>query len=207
MFKVAFLGRDQLGMLILQGLLANEAIEVPVIISAGSSPEAKYQPSDFEQIAKDHKIDYHFCEKTINTDHFEGILQATECDLVVALLWPNTIGQKLIQTSRLGFLNCHSGLLPLYRGNACFNWAILNDEKEVGITVHFMDAGKLDTGAVILQETFPLNADTTVEQLSHVFQTEGARLTLEAVTKVLNNDFSSILQLDEQASYCYPRIP
>ncbi len=57
-----------------------------------------------------------------------------------------------------GWLNIHSSLLPAYRGRAPVNWAILEGERELGATLHFLDAG-VDTGAVVFQESFPLGDD------------------------------------------------
>lgn len=57
-----------------------------------------------------------------------------------------------------GWLNIHSSLLPAYRGRAPVNWAILEGERELGATLHFLDAG-VDTGAIVFQESFPLSDD------------------------------------------------
>jgi len=54
-----------------------------------------------------------------------------------------------------GVINCHAGKLPFYRGRNILNWVLINDEKEFGITVHYIDEG-IDTGDIILQETFPI---------------------------------------------------
>ena len=63
--------------------------------------------------------------------------------------------KNIIQTPPLGTINCHAGKLPFYRGRNILNWALINDEKEFGITVHHVDEG-IDTGDIILQKCFPI---------------------------------------------------
>ena len=68
----------------------------------------------------------------------------------------NQIFRKdIINLTPIGIINCHAGKLPFYRGRNILNWVLINDEKEFGITVHFVDEG-IDTGDIILQKTFPI---------------------------------------------------
>lgn len=59
-----------------------------------------------------------------------------------------------------GTFNLHASLLPQYRGAAPINWAIINKEKETGVTTFFIDE-HIDTGAMILQESLPITAEET----------------------------------------------
>jgi methionyl-tRNA formyltransferase len=65
---------------------------------------------------------------------------------------------------KLGAINCHAGKLPFYRGRNVLNWALINDEREFGITVHHIDQG-IDTGDIIMQQTFPITDDDTYSSL------------------------------------------
>jgi len=68
----------------------------------------------------------------------------------------------------LGCLNFHAGKLPFYRGRNVINWAIINGEREIGITAHFMDEG-IDTGDILLQRTEPIGwTDTYGDVLARV---------------------------------------
>jgi methionyl-tRNA formyltransferase len=127
--------------------------------------------------------------------------------MVVAMLWLYTVEEKIIATTRLGFVNCHGGLLPKYRGNACANWAILNDEKEMGITVHFMKGGDLDSGPVILQTEINFSNQTTIGGFMEEFNRTGSTLVLNAVEKIRTGDYQPVPQDESEASYCYPRLP
>src|SRR5947207_4018340 len=134
-FRVAFLGRGNLGHKVLSNLVEDTNIDVPVVFTCRGDAEVGADERRFETIAKEREVPF-FKTHNINRSEWVEVLAEIKPDLAVAMLWINTIGQDVIRTSRLGFLNCHGGLLPRYRGNACLNWAILNGEKEIGVTVH-----------------------------------------------------------------------
>ena len=205
-FRVAFLGRGKLGMNVLNGLLANSNIEVPVIITCSSSPELNFDESQFETLAQSRDIPLYKTNYINNAKYF-SILESYQVDLAVAMLWLHKINHKIISTSKLGFINSHSGLLPKYRGNACGNWSILNGENTFGITTHFMKPNELDNGEIINQTSVPISIGTTVTQLTNAFQQKGADLVLEAVDQIYNGKLKTIEQVEEYSSYCYPRIP
>jgi len=84
-------------------------------------------------------------------------LRNLDADLGV-LYGTNIIRKAVFQIPRLGSINIHQGLAPLYRGGPTVFWELFNGEKEIGITVHFV-APKVDTGDLILQKTLPLEYD------------------------------------------------
>ena len=71
-------------------------------------------------------------------------------DVNVSMSFNQILRQDIVKMAPLGFINCHAGLLPFYRGRNVLNWALINGEKEFGVTVHYIDAG-IDTGDIILQ--------------------------------------------------------
>ena len=131
--RVAFLGRGKLGMNVLTRLLDDSRIEVPVIITCKSTPEVEYPEEAFKEIATKNNIKF-IKTNRINQCKYTDILNDLNIDLSVALLWLYKIQSDIIRTSKKGFINCHSGLLPKYRGNACGNWSIINGENTFGIT-------------------------------------------------------------------------
>jgi methionyl-tRNA formyltransferase len=205
-FRVAFLGRGELGARVLEALLTNTQIEVPVVFTCRSSPEVGFDESHFERIAEQNGIPF-FQSNNINKPEWISLLSRFKPDLAVAMLWVNTIGDEVIRTSRLGFLNCHGGMLPRYRGNACSNWAILNGEKEVGLTIHLMEPGKLDSGPIVIQDKIPISDTTTIRELTDTFTERGAELVIEAV-ELMRTGTAELRPQDESRSlYCYPRLP
>lgn len=204
--RVAFLGRGRLGMQVLDGLLQNPHLEVPVIFTCGATPEVGLQEDEFARVAAARGIDF-YQTNNINKPEWIEVLRRYEADVAVALLWLHTVNRGAIETTRHGFINCHAGLLPKYRGNAVLNWAILNRESEIGLTVHFMAAGDLDSGPVIKQERIPVGERTTVGDLFRQVDERGARLVLEAVEAVRRGELKASPQEQAEASYCYPRLP
>ena len=86
---------------------------------------------------------------------------------------------------RLGTFNLHASLLPNYRGAAPINWAIINGEKETGVTTFFIDE-KIDTGAIIQQAVTPIAPHETAGTLHDKLMTQGAQLVLQTVNSIAN---------------------
>lgn len=204
--RIAFLGRGRLGMMVLKGLLSDKTVQLAVVINCSPTPEVQFTVDEFKEVALQYAIPFYHTNN-INQKKYQDLLESLNIDLGVAMLWLYTISQSIIATAKIGFVNCHSGMLPAYRGNACTNWAILNGEKEVGYSTHFMKGGELDNGPVLLQEAVQVNEKTTILDLVKSFDEVGARLTLETVARIRSGNFKPLLQNDNDASYCYPRLP
>ncbi|WP_436497810.1 methionyl-tRNA formyltransferase [Actinokineospora sp. HUAS TT18] len=93
-------------------------------------------------------------------------LQAVEPDLIVANNWRTYIPPKIFTLPRHGTLNVHDSLLPAYAGFSPLIWALINGEKEVGLTAHMMD-DELDAGAIVLQRAIPVGERDTTTDLFH----------------------------------------
>lgn len=204
--RVAFLGRGYLGRKVLEGLLDNPNLVVLIIVNCDTSAEVGEGKSYFEGVAKKHDIPFYFTND-VNKEEWVSRMADLNLDLAVAMLWLYTLQAPILSTAKNGFLNLHGGLLPRYRGNACSNWAILNEEIEHGLTVHFMEAGKLDSGPIVIQETIPINGGSTIKELMDHIMSRGAKLVLQAVNKIVDDDFEVILQDESGALRCYPRLP
>jgi methionyl-tRNA formyltransferase len=85
-------------------------------------------------------------------------------------------------------INCHAGALPFYRGRNILNWALLNDEKEFGVTVHYVDGG-IDTGDIIVQDLIPIQPQDDYGSVLEKAYTQCA-LTLEKALISIKNGTS-----------------
>lgn len=85
-------------------------------------------------------------------------------DLLVSMSFDQIVKAGLLNLCPLGAVNCHAGALPFYRGRNVLNWALINDEPEFGVTVHYMDEG-IDTGDIVLQRMSPISDDDTYATL------------------------------------------
>ena len=86
----------------------------------------------------------------VNDISFISEVQRYEADIFVSMSFDQILGPTIINSPDFGFINCHAGALPFYRGRNPLNWALINGESHFGVTVHRVDTG-IDTGAIIVQ--------------------------------------------------------
>jgi methionyl-tRNA formyltransferase len=103
--------------------------------------------------------------------------------------------ERIINLPRLKTINCHAGKLPFYRGRNILNWALINDEKEFGITVHYIDEG-IDTGDIILQRSYPITEEDNYATLLETSFIECARVLYDALKLVQSGEVERICQTD-----------
>src|SRR5205823_7432524 len=94
---------------------------------------------------------------------------------------------------RLGTFNLHASLLPQYRGAAPINWAIINGEKETGVTTFFL-RHEIDTGSIIMQSKVGIEEHETAGTLYVKLMAEGASLVLKTVQAIENKNYSQTEQ-------------
>ena len=130
-----------------------------------------------------------------------ALLRAARADLGV-VYGTNILKESVFGVPRLGSINLHQGLAPLYRGGPPVFWELFNGEREVGLTVHFV-ASKVDTGDIVLQETVPLEYDFDAHGLDFdSFITEFrasmmrrcAQLVAEAVRRISEGSAKTVKQ-------------
>ena len=113
--------------------------------------------------AKKYSIDY-LKDENINSKEFIEKIKKYSCDLFVSMSFNQIFKSEIINLPKYKTINCHAGKLPFYRGRNILNWALINDEKEFGITVHYIDEG-IDTGDIILQNSYPINDEDSYKTL------------------------------------------
>ena len=177
------------------------------IITAREAPEYTRTSEDFKELADEWSVPYSHSARIYEV---LPLIKQTAPDIGVSLNYPGIIPQTVIDAYRLGILNAHAGDLPRYRGNACPAWAILNGEDRVGLCVHKMVGGELDSGDIITRDYFPITLDTKVTNVMDWMGQRIPDLFREAVTE-LGSDPEFILERQsdrpENALRCYPRRP
>ena len=113
-------------------------------------PGALRELSEFKGVPVYEVSDYHDADSI-------SLLRSLNPDLAV-VFGTNILKESVFKIPRLGSINFHSGVVPLYRGGPPVFWELFNNEKEVGLTVHWV-ASKVDAGEVIRQESVPLAYD------------------------------------------------
>lgn len=92
-----------------------------------------------------------------------------EAELGVCLGFPWRLSTRTLAHCHRGVINLHFAPLPAYRGSGTLTWAILNQEKKYGVTLHWMDE-QLDTGPIIAQSCFPLPSDQTFDEIEKALE-------------------------------------
>lgn len=101
-------------------------------------------------------------------------------DIFVVTAFGQILSEEILNMPRLGCINIHASLLPAYRGAAPIQWAIINGEKETGVTIQQMDKG-VDTGDILCKRAVPIAPSETGESLHDKLMAVGAELILEAL--------------------------
>jgi folate-dependent phosphoribosylglycinamide formyltransferase PurN len=122
----------------------------------GATDQIRRSQQSLGRFAADLGMSVHFLPN-YHTEEAMGLMRAAEADLGV--VWgTNILKESVFRIPRLGSINIHQGLAPYYRGGPPVFWELYNGEREIGVTVHFVES-KVDTGKIIVQETLPLAYD------------------------------------------------
>lgn len=114
---------------------------------------------------------------------FLDALKAWQPDLIAVAAFGRILPPAILELPPRGCVNVHASLLPKYRGAGPIQWAIINGERETGITTMLMDAG-MDTGAILLQEHMEIRPEDTAGTLSAKLAEVGGRLLIETVRQL-----------------------
>lgn len=133
-------------------------------------------------------------------------LSNLDFDIFLTMAYGQIIPESILKLAKLGSYNVHGSLLPKYRGAAPIQYAIMNNEKETGIT--FMEMVKqMDAGDIIFQSSFAIeeddNADIVFEKMSKL----SANCIVKWLNKIKNNQFKKIKQDEKNVSFCPKILP
>ena len=158
-----------------------------------------------KSLAEENGIDV-FWHPNINDKAFLERLRCYKSDLYVSLFFDQIFRSEIINIPPLKTINCHAGKLPYYRGRSVLNWALINDEKEFGITVHYMDEG-IDTGDIILQRTYPITDSDTYRTLRERAFIECPQILYDAIKLIQSGNVVVQKQeeIDPVGFYCGAR--
>lgn len=201
-FKIGYFADGPWSHKAFQLLVNDPTIEISFIV-----PRVDTKDNTLYEFSKKFKIDYLFPVK-INSKEFIDKVSVYNCDLFVSMSFNQIFKKPLAELARLNTINCHAGKLPFYRGRNILNWALINDEKEFGITVHYIDKG-IDTGDIILQRCFPITDNDDYKSLLETAYKECAIILVEAIKQLQNGTVSVIKQesIHPVGFYCGRRGP
>lgn len=195
--KIGYFADGPWGHNALLNLLEDETIEICFIV-----PRNDTKDTFLKEKAEEYGIDY-LCPIKVNSDEFYEIAQKYGCDLFVSMSYNQIFRSRIYNLPPLKTINCHAGKLPFYRGRNILNWALINDEKEFGITVHYVDDG-IDTGDIILQRAYPITDEDNYNTLLEVAYKECPDILYQAIKEIQNGTAHRIPQdvISKNGLYC-----
>ncbi len=135
----------------------------------------------------------------VRNEEFIRTVSELNPDAVVVSAFGQILPKKLLDIPRYGCLNIHASLLPRYRGAAPIQWAVINGEKETGITVMQMDPG-LDTGDILRQQKISISDDETGDSLHDKLSVMGGPLLLQVLEEI---SAGTVIRTPQQGESCY----
>lgn len=173
--------------------------EVALVVTNPDKPKGrgmKLIPSDVKKYAIEQNLEVVQPVKVRNNPEFVEQLKNINPDVICVVAYGKIIPKEILDIPRLGCINVHGSLLPKYRGAAPIQWAVLNGDKETGITTMFMDVG-MDTGDMINKEVVQIGDDETTGELWDRLSIIGAKLLVKTLKDLENGTYKREKQGDD----------
>ena len=139
-------------------------------------------PPPVKVTAQENDIPVYQPQRLKDSDALE-IIGKLEPDVIVVVAYGKILPSEILTAAKYGCINVHASLLPKYRGAAPVQWAVLNGDKETGVSIMQMDEG-LDTGDVLFVEKTPIGPDETSVELFDRLSKIGASALIEALSQI-----------------------
>ncbi|HTI89222.1 MAG TPA: methionyl-tRNA formyltransferase [Puia sp.] len=182
--RIIFMGTPEFAVASLDAIL-NAGYNVVAVLTAPDKPAGRgmqLTESAVKKYAREKGLTILQPEKLKNPEFLEE-LRALKADLQIVVAF-RMLPEVVWDMPPMGTVNLHGSLLPQYRGAAPINWAVINGEKETGVTT-FQLQHTIDTGSILLQDRFPIADEATAGDVHDIMKEVGARLlvrTIEGLT-------------------------
>ncbi|PZX54800.1 methionyl-tRNA formyltransferase [Algoriphagus chordae] len=203
--RIIYMGTPEFAVAGLE-LLVENGWNIVGVITAPDKPKGRGQkliPSPVKEAAL--KLDLNILQPTnLKSPEFQEELCALKADLQIVVAF-RMLPESVWNMPPLGTFNLHASLLPNYRGAAPINWAIINGDKETGVTTFFLKH-EIDTGSIIYQEKVAIldedDLGTVYEKLMNV----GSKLVLKTVEDIAADKVQASPQDESKAIHHAPKI-
>ncbi len=203
--RIIFMGTPEFAVPSLEILIENK-LNIVAVVTAPDKPQGRGQKltsSPVKECAVKNNIPV-LQPTNLKAPEFIEELKSYDANLQIVVAF-RMLPEVVWNMPTLGTFNLHGSLLPQYRGAAPINWAIMNGEKETGVTTFFLKH-EIDTGSIIFQEKEPIhendNVGTVYERLMH----KGAQLVLKTVKAIEVNDYPNTPQAENIEIKHAPKI-
>ncbi|MFV0289889.1 MAG: methionyl-tRNA formyltransferase [Mangrovibacterium sp.] len=191
--RIVFMGTPDFAVASLQSLV-EEGFQIVGVVTSPDRPAGRglqLQQSAVKQYAVDQGL-YLLQPEKLKDSVFISELEALRADLQIVVAF-RMLPEVVWSMPRLGTFNLHGSLLPQYRGAAPLNWAIINGDKETGVTT-FLLSHEIDTGAILFYEKIAITDNDNVGTIHDELMTIGAQLVLKTVDSLASGNYTPIEQ-------------
>lgn len=215
--RIVFMGTPEFAVASLDALVKAKC-NIVGVITAPDKPAGrgmKVTESAVKKYAVRHHLKVLQPEKLKNPE-FLNELRSLNADLQIVVAF-RMLPESVWNMPPLGTINLHGSLLPQYRGAAPINWAVINGDKETGVTT-FKLKHEIDTGDILMQESFPIEENETAGEVHDKMKEIGARVLVETIKGIadgslhempqssINQDADSPLTIDHSQLKHAPKI-
>jgi methionyl-tRNA formyltransferase len=203
--NIIFMGTPEFAVPSLEILIQNN-LNVVAVITAPDNPRGRGQKVGYTPV-KECALKYNIPvlqPANLKSPEFIAELKSYKADLQIVVAF-RMLPEMVWAMPPIGTFNLHASLLPQYRGAAPINWAIINGEKETGITTFFLKH-EIDTGSVIFQEKEPILETDNVGSLYERLMQKGSALVLKTVRAIEAGNYPSQPQTESANLRHAPKI-
>jgi methionyl-tRNA formyltransferase len=198
--RIVYMGTPQFAVSPLRSL-ADAGHEVAGVVTRGDKPSGRGRliAAPAVKLAAQEMGAPVFQPRRVREPGFISVLRDLKPEAIVVAAYGQILPEEILRLPKYGCINIHASLLPLYRGAAPINWAIIRGEAFTGITIMQMDAG-MDTGAILLQESIPIEPRDTTGTMSGKLSLIGAKLIVAALPQIAAGSLAAVAQDDAKAT-------
>lgn len=200
--KIIFMGTPAFSEPILSGLI--DTYNVIAVVTQPDKKAGRQQvlsQSAIKKTAKANQIEVLQPEKLKDNQKFFDKIKKLNPDLIVVAAYGFILPKEILDIPEYGVINVHASLLPQYRGASPIQVAILNGEKETGVTIMLVNE-KMDQGDILNQAKADIDQDETFLSLHDKLSILGAHLLINTLPQYLKGEIQPQKQDNEKATYC-----
>ena len=193
--KIVFMGTPDFAKESLEAVY-NAGYEILTVVTNPDRPSGrgmKLKPSPVKEFALEKGLNVMQPKKVKKNEEFFSEIKNLNPDVICVVAYGKILPKEILDIPKLGCINVHGSLLPKYRGAAPIQWAVLNGDKETGITTMYMDEG-MDTGDMILKEKVEIGEDETTGELWDRLAKVGGELLVKTLKEIENETAKRIKQ-------------
>lgn len=199
--KIVFMGTPQFAVPSLTALL-EYGYDVIGVVTQPDRPKGRKRiltPPPIKEVALQYKLPVLQPEKLKGSPELET-LRAWQPDLIVTAAFGQILPKEVLDLPPLKCINVHASLLPKYRGGAPIHQAIIDGEKETGVTIMYM-VEELDAGDILSQRRVPIDEDDNVGTMFEKLSVVGAELLIDTLPRLVKGEITPIPQDESKVSY------